>query len=143
MAAGARATASITPRMQTRERIAGAFVLVVMALACTVLWVGIPAACLWGLGELTDSGTTHFVVALVGIPAAMVLYSPVLFWLNRLYLRVTGVLARLDRDQDEAEWRRRVRGPLEPILLASLAIELVALCIWFIFIAENPPRIII
>jgi hypothetical protein len=143
MAAGAQARTSIAPRMGTRERIAGAFVLVIITLACTVLWVGIPAGFLWGLGELTDSGTTHFVVALVGIPVAMVLYSPVLFWLNRLYLRVTGVLARLDRDQDEAEWRRRVRGPLEPILLASLAIELIALCVWFFFLAENPPRIII
>lgn len=129
--------------MQTRERIAGWFVLLVLTIACTVFWIGVPAGFLWVLGELTDSGTTHFVVALIGIPMAMVLYSPLLFWLNRLYLRVTGVLDRIDEDEEEAEWRRRLRGPLEPILFASLAIELIALCIWFFFIAEQPPRIII
>lgn len=128
----------------SRERLAGALLFVCLTVACTVFWVGVPAAFLWALGELTDSGTTHFVVALIGIPMAMVAYSPLLFWLNRLYLRVTGTLRRLeDDDADELEWRRRLRGPLEPILLGSLAIELAALCVWFFFIAEQPPRIII
>lgn len=136
-------TSSIASAMQARERIAGWFVLLALTVACTVFWIGVPAGFLWALGELTDSGTTHFVVALLGIPLAMALYSPLLLWLNGLYLRVTGVLRRLDEDEDEAEWRRRVRGPLEPILLGSLAIELTALCIWFFFIAEQPPRIII
>ena len=137
------AQAAVTAPMQTRERVAGWFVLLVLTVACTVFWIGFPAACLWALGELTESGTTHFVAALIAVPFAMALYSPLLFWLNRLYLRVTGVLRRLDEDEDEDEWRRRLRGPLEPILLASLAIELVALCIWFFFLAEQPPRIII
>ena len=133
----------MTARAETRERIAGAFVLCVLALACTVFWVGVPAGFLWALGELTDSGTTHFVVALLGIPLAMAAYSPLLIWLNGLYLRATGAVRRLDEDEDQADWRRRVRGPLEPLLLGSLAIELTALCIWFFFIAEQPPRIII
>ena len=67
----------MTARAKTRaDRIAGAFVLVVLALACTVFWVGVPVGFLWGSGELTDSGTTHFVVALLGIPLAMAAYSP-------------------------------------------------------------------
>ncbi len=33
---------------RTRERIAAGFVLVVMAAACVVFWVGIPAGGLWG-----------------------------------------------------------------------------------------------
>ena len=127
----------------TRERIVGNFVILVMILACTVFWVGIPLGGLWLLGELTDSGTTHFVGALIGIPFAMAMFTPVLFWLNGLYLRITGVATRLDDDEDEAGWHRRVRGPLEPILLASLAIELVLLFFWFFVLAENPPRIII
>ncbi len=133
-------TSSIAPAIQPRERIAGALVLCVLALACTGFWVGVPAAFLWALGGLTDSGTTHFVVALLGIPLAMAAYSPLLIWLNGLYLRVTGVLRRFE---GEGDWGRRVRGPLEPLLLGSLAIELAALCVWFFFIAEQPPRIII
>jgi hypothetical protein len=126
-----------------RERIAGGFVLVAMGIACCVFWVGIPAGGLWLLGELTDSSTTHFLAALIGIPLAMAAYAPFLFWLNGLYLRVTGVLRRAAEDEEESGWTRRLRGPLEPMLFASFVVELIALCIWFFFLAENPPRIII
>ena len=123
---------------RTRERIAGGFVLVVMAAACVVFWVGIPAGGLWGLGELTNSSVTHFLTALVLVPGAMLLFAPVLFWLNGLYLRVTGVLERLDEDERQSGWRRRVRGPLEPMLVVSFVIEFVALVVWFLLFAENP-----
>jgi hypothetical protein len=121
---------------------AGAFVLVVLALACLTFWIGIPLATLWGLSKATDDSATHFVAGLIGVPMAMVLFTPVLFWLNGLYLRVTGVIARLEADEEEAGWQRRLRGPLEPMLLTSLAIAIVALTIWFFVFAEDPPRII-
>ena len=73
----------------------------------------------------------------------MAVFSPLLFWLNGLYLRVTGVLDRLVEDEEEADWQRRVRGPLEPMLVASFVVALVALCVWFFVFAESPPRIII
>jgi hypothetical protein len=71
----------------------------------------------------------------------MIAFSPVLFWLNGLYLRVSGVLARLEADEREAGWSRRVTGPLEPMLFASFVIALTALTIWFFFYAENPSRV--
>ena len=37
----------------------------------------------------------------------MALTAPILFWLNGLYLRVTGVLARAAADEEETGWRRR------------------------------------
>lgn len=113
--------------------------LCVLMLASVTFWVGVPLAFLWALGKATDNGTTHFVVGLIGAPMSMVVFSPVLFWLNGLYLRVTGVLDRLAADEDVADWQRRVRGPLEPILLVALAIAIVALFIWFFAFAENPP----
>ena len=125
---------------QGRRRAAGFLVLGILLVACLVVWIGIPVAVLWGLGKATDSETTHFVVGLLGAPLLMVAFSPVLFWLNNLYLRVTGVFDRLDEDEDEAGWRRRVRGPLEPILMVALAISIVALFIWFFAFAQNPPR---
>ncbi len=90
------------------------------------------------LGELTNSSVTHFLTALVLIPGAMLLFAPVLFWLNGLYLRVTGVLERLDEDERQSGWRRRVRGPLESMLVVSFVIEFVALVVWFLLFAENP-----
>jgi hypothetical protein len=122
-----------------RERVAGAFVLVVMALACVAWWIALPVGWLWGLAQLTDDGATHFVGGLLGVPMLMVLFSPLLFWLNGLYLRVTGILARLEADEEETGWKRRVRGPLEPMLALSFAVAIVALFIWFFFVAENPP----
>ena len=126
-----------------RERIAGAFVLVVLGIACLGWWVGIPIATLWALGEATDDGPTHFVGGLLGVPAMMALTAPILFWLNNLYLRVTGVLRRLAEDEQEAGWQRRLRGPLEPMMVASFAIAVIALSVWFFFFAESPPRQVI
>jgi hypothetical protein len=123
-----------------RDRLAGAFVLAVMAVACVAFWVGVPLGYLWALSKATEDSTTHFIAGLIGVPLAMVAFSPLLFWLNGLYLRVTGVLARLEADEEEAGWQRRVRGPLEPLLLASFVIAFTALSIWFFFFAENPSR---
>ena len=121
------------------RRLAAAFVLLVLGLACLVFWIGIPVGGLWALSKATDSFVTHFVIGLLGVPTAMALFSPVLFWLNFLYLRVSGVLARLEEDELESGWQRRLRGPLEPMLLTSFLVAFVALCVWFFFIAENPP----
>lgn len=127
-----------TERPATHERIAGAFILLLLTVACFVFWTAIPAGTLWVLGKITESQTAHFLSALVAVPALMMVAAGLLFWLNGLYLRVTGVIRRLEADEDKAEWRRRLRGPLEPLLLTSLAIELIALCVWFFFFAENP-----
>jgi hypothetical protein len=123
-----------------RERMAGLFVLVVLVLACVAFWIGVPAATLWALSKATDDFAAHFVFGLIGVPVAMALFSPVLFWLNALYLRVTGVIARLEADEEEAGWQRRLRGPLEPMLVVSFVIAAIALTIWFFVFAENPPR---
>ena len=125
---------------QGRRRAVGFLVLCVLLVACVIFWVGVPLAVLWGLGKATDNGTTHLVAGLLGAPLAMAAFSPILFWLNNLYLRVTGVLDRVAEDEEEAGWQRRVQGPLEPILMVALAIAIVALCVWFFGFAENPSR---
>ncbi|MFI5122073.1 MAG: hypothetical protein ACHQJ5_04200 [Vicinamibacteria bacterium] len=141
MASEAQVAPSLRPH--GRERIAGTFVLAVMTLACLGWWIGIPLLTLWGLAQATSDGPTHFVAGVVGVPLAMALTAPILLWLNGLYLRVTGIRARAEAEEDEGGWNRRLRGPLEPLMFASLVIALVALCIWFFFLAEQPPRIII
>jgi hypothetical protein len=129
----------MTARLDTRERILGSFVLAVMLVACVGWWVGIPLLTLWGLAHATNDGPTHFVGGIICVPLAMVLTAPILLWLNGLYLRVTGILARAEADEDESGWSRRLRGPLEPIMFTSLAVAIVALSIWFFFIADTAP----
>jgi hypothetical protein len=127
-------------RLDTRERILGTFVLAVITVACLGWWIGVPLLTLWGLGEATDDGATHFVGGLLGVPLMMAVTAPILIWLNGLYLRVTGILARAAADEEETGgWSRRLRGPLEPLMFASLAVAIVALSIWFFFFAETAP----
>lgn len=126
-------------RRRGADRAAATFLLVVLALGCLTFFIGIPVAFLWTLSKLTDSFATHFVGGLVGIPIAMALFSPALFWVNGLYLRVTAARSD-DEDWDELddEPRFRARGPLEPMLVASFMVALIALVVWFFFFAENP-----
>ena len=144
MGIGAKAGPGLmADRLDMRERILGTFVLAVMTVACLGWWIGVPLATLRALGEATDDSATHFVGGLIGVPLMMVLTAPILIWLNGLYLRVTGILARAEADEEESGWSRRLRGPLEPMLAVSFAVAAVALTVWFLFIAENPPRQVI
>ena len=126
-----------------RERLYGAFVLTVLAIACVAWWIGLPDATLRALSKMTDDAATHFVGGLIGVPLMMALFAPALFWLNGLYLRVTGIMARLEAEEEETGWHRRVRGPLEPMLAVSFAVAAIALAIWFFFVAKNPPHQVI
>src|SRR3954466_15726712 len=92
------------------------------------LWIGVPIATLWALGEVTNDFTLHFVASLVCVPLAMVFYTPALLWLNGVYLRFTG-----DRDG----------VPLESTLVVSFVVAVVALTVWFFFYADSAPRQVI
>ena len=74
------------------DRLAAAFLLILLAAGSLVLWIGIPFGLLWFFSQVTDSWNGHFLMSLVLIPIAMALFAPALFWLNSLYLRVTGVI---------------------------------------------------
>lgn len=121
-------------RLRARERIALGFLLVLMALGSFALWIIIPIAGLWGLGKVTHSIGTHFVAALVSIPAAMILFTVGLTWVNRLYLRIRHASQPPD---DEPPWT--IRGPLEYFMRWSLLIAGIAFVLWFFLLAENPP----
>ena len=135
-------TTQIQPASR-RERVYGAFVLAVLAVACVAWWIALPVGTLWALSKATEDQATHFVGGLLGVPLMMAAFSPILFWLNNLYLRVTGILARLEAEEEDTGWHRRVRGPLEPLLAVSFVVAAVALTIWFFFIAKNPPHQVI
>jgi len=130
------------PKRQAVDRLAATFLLVVLIVGCLFLWIGIPVVGLWLLGKLVESSTNHFVIGLIGVPAAMALFAPFLFWVNGLYLRVTGAWVPRDEVEDEEEWRPP-RGPLEPLLVWSFLIALALLVLWFFFVAQNPPRQVI
>ena len=116
------------------DRVAAAFLLLLMAAGCLALWIAVPAAVLSTLTRLSDSKNYHLLVALFAVPAAMIAFAPLLLWLNALYLRVTGHW-RFDEDEQR---HRRLRGPLETLLVWSLLVAFALLCIWFAFPASPP-----
>lgn len=125
------------------DRLAAAFLLILLTVGSAALWIAIPLGCLWVSSMLTDSFGYHFVIALPMTLSAMVIWALFLAWLNRLYLRVTGVLARAAEYEDEEGWTRRLRGPLEPLLATWFLIAIAGLIVWFFLFAENPsPQVI-
>ena len=130
------APAAIMRREATAvDRLVAAFLLAMMALGSLALWVAIPAGVMLALTPLSESHGYHLLVALVGVPTAMIIAGLILLWLNGLYLRVTGQW-RYDEEEDRP---KRLRGPLEPLLAWSLLIALIALVFWFFFLPHGAP----
>jgi hypothetical protein len=109
------------------------FVLAVLVVGCGVLWLGVPLGGLWLAGQFTASFGPHLVLALVFMVAGMVVMGAALSWVNDLYLRVTGGTVVIS---DDLPVRRR--GPLEPMLVATLFLAAAAFAVWFVVLAENP-----
>jgi len=133
---------SLNPGMQRidhsprRPRLASSFLIVVMIGGSVLMWVGVPLAGMWLAGEMTDSFGLHMPLALMLVIPSMFTVAMGLAWVNDLYLRVNGFATSVER----ADYRRSSHGPLEPILAGCFVIALVAMFVWFLFLAENPPR---
>ena len=128
------------PPLSTGDRLVAAFLWLLMAIGSLAMWVAVPAAWLWLAGKITSDQAQHITLSVIGVPLAIILWARGLFWLNRLHMRVTMPL--LIRELEEApddEPPRPIRGPLEPLMVGSLAIALVAMAVWFFFFAETPP----
>ncbi|MDQ3729138.1 MAG: hypothetical protein M3355_06065 [Actinomycetota bacterium] len=122
------------------DRTVAAFLWTLMALGSVAMWVGVPAGWLWVAGQITSVPAQHIVLSVLGVPLAIIIWARGLFWLNRLHMRVT--MPRLMREIEEAdddEEPRTIRGPLEPLLVGSLVVAIVAMAVWFFFFAERPP----
>ena len=105
-----------SPAVGAGERLAGAVLIVLMAVGSLALWLLVPAApSLWLASKLVGSSAEEFLVGLPITVVAMVRFGAFLGWLNRLYLRVTGVLARYEAEEEEFGVAPRfLHGPLEP-----------------------------
>lgn len=128
--------AIVRPGTSSLDRLIAGLLLLMMALGSLALWVVIPASVLLALGQVIDSATLHLGLGLILVPVAMTGFGSLLLWMNRIYLRVTGVLVRADEDQEP----RRLRGPLEPLLLGSFLLAFLALLYFLVFIGGDIPQ---
>ena len=126
------------------DRIAAGFLLLLLGVGCVLLWIGIPIGCLWAASQVAGSSAQHFLIALPLTIVAVILFARALFFVNRLYLRVMFARRPLAEDElDEEDQPRWARGPLEPLLVATLVLALLALFVWFFAFAEDPSRQVI
>jgi hypothetical protein len=126
--------------LSTVDRMAAAFLGILMALGSFAMWVGVPAGWLWVAGQITSDQAQHITLSVIGVPLAIIVWARGLFWLNRLHMRIT--MPRLMREIEEApedEEPRVIRGPLEPLMVGSLVVALIAMIVWFFFFAQTPP----
>jgi hypothetical protein len=107
-----------------------AALLTLMVFGTFALWIGVPAAILWGLGRLVSNRTEHLVLGLLAVPAGMVLFAIALAQLNTIYLRVGGVGTVSGDGEDR--WVPRLQGPLDRILGLCAVIALLGLLAWMI-----------
>jgi hypothetical protein len=112
------------------QRVLRGLLLVLLALGAFGLWVGVPAAVLWGLGRLVDDSTQHLVLGLIGVPVGMILFGLLLAMLNTAFLRLSGAPMP---DAEEESWRPRLRGPLDRLLAFSAVACLLAFLAWLLF----------
>ena len=129
--------AVVRTHMRAVDRMVALVLLALMAIGCFALWLAVPAAVLLMLSRATESPTLHLSLSLLLVPLAMIAFAQLLLWMNRLYLEVTGVLARLESDDNEP---LRLRGPLELMLLASFVIAVIAFLCFAIFIGGPMPQ---
>jgi hypothetical protein len=130
MLTGGENPVSAERRVGVPHRVLGALLLLLMVAGSFALWIGVPAAVLWGLGEIVDDRTEHLLLGLLAVPLGIVLLGILLAHLNTVYLRVIGFELRSGEEDD---WVPRLRGPLDRILGVSAVIALVALLLWMVF----------
>jgi hypothetical protein len=114
------------------DRFVLGFLMLVMAAGCLALWTVVPGAALWLVSLAEGSAATHLVLALFAVPTAIILFGAVLVRVNALYVRVSAASARDDHGGEFT------RGPLEWLIVASLAIAVLAMVAWMIFVAKDP-----
>ena len=88
-----------TPVATPSGRLAGALLVCLMAVGSFALWTVVPLGCLWVSSKVAGSSVEEYVLALPMTILAMILFGMFLAWLNRLYLAVTGVLARYEAEE--------------------------------------------
>lgn len=133
--------------------IAGALIVLLMAIGSIALWIANPILWLWITARLqsTQPSMGPYLLMLVGITLTAVVIGKTLAWLNRLYGRVRGTTSTV---KVILPWRRSLRGGrsqaretdgrapvsvLDVVMVISVAIAGIGLIIWFIVVQPAPP----
>lgn len=134
------------PPAGPRNPVAGALLVLVMAVGSILMWVAVPLGWLWIGSHMTSSTQAELgpmLLVLVGTIITMIVVGKALGAINRTHMRVTG---RLDDRRQQATWMRSMRGErnvahdrgvLDSVMLISVSLAVVAFLIWFFAFAGS------
>ena len=117
-----------------RAGASGALLVLMMLGAGLVLWIGVPVLWLYIGSQIqgsTGSIGTALGVMMVGVVVSILLIVPLLGWLNRKHLELREARG-LDTHGATA---------LEAVMTVSVAVAVVAFCVWFFLIAGPGPSL--
>jgi hypothetical protein len=126
--------------------VAGAVLVIVMALGSVVVWLVSPVVWLWIASQMTDSTQPSlgpYLLVLVGVVLTAVVIGKFLGMVNRAHMRITG---RTRDTREHAKWNRSMRGErksvndrgvLEQVMAISVSCALVLFAIWFFLFAGS------
>jgi multisubunit Na+/H+ antiporter MnhB subunit len=124
-----------------------AVIVVLMAVAAMLLWVGIPLGWLWIGSQLVDSSQPSmgpYMVVVAGIIASVVVDAVIISRLNRQYERVTGSTGHV---RVQVPWMKSMRGErekpreisvLDAVMVGTVALAALTMGVWFFFFAGSP-----
>ena len=112
------------------DRLVLGILLALMTAGCLALWTVVPGGVLWLISLADVSVAMHLVLAICAVPAAIIVVGAILVRLNALYVRVAAAAGLADPEFS--------RGPLETLIVASLALAVLAMVAWMVFIAKDP-----
>jgi hypothetical protein len=133
-------------RTTASRRIAGALLILLMAVGSIALWLAIPLGWIYLASKLVSSSQPSmgpYLLVIAGIPTSMVIVAKLLSKLNRVYGDVTGTTPQV---RVRLPWHRSVRGErdgahprtvLDVVMVASVSLALVCFVIWFFAFAGS------
>lgn len=129
------------------RRLAATGIAGIMLVAAFSLWTVIPVGWIWIGSKVSKTQAPSagpYMIVFFGIVISIILVVLVLAWLNRLYENLIGTtevhVERVMLWRSLSDERRKVRrwSVMEVVLLSSVLVAVVAMAIWFLFIAGSP-----
>ena len=127
--------------------VAASLLVVLMAVGSVAMWIASPIFWLWLVSQFSESTAPSlgaYLLVLLGMIASTVVLGKTLGYLNRVHGAMTG---RMPARRDQTVWMRSHRGErtvqrdhgvLGTVMAVSVSVALVAMGIWFFFLAGSP-----
>jgi hypothetical protein len=130
----------------TGRRLAGAFLIFVMAAGSIAMWLGIPIGLIYAASRVNSDGDPSmgvYVALAILIPALMFTAARLLGRVDKLY---ADIMRQGQDKPQQPKWMRSMRGErgsthkttvLDVVMVLSVGVALLAMAVWFFAFAGS------